>query len=118
MKVSFPHTDLLIEHLAQGTKVSSILFDHRIRSSMCLKVHSSIEGTLEALPTPSPKRPRQRWAFLAFASASFRTTSAFNAGSRLLLLLAHVPTCRPPWLGLFRDRHQFVELSDPILFRE
>ena len=27
MKVSFPHTDLLIEHLAQGTKVSSILFD-------------------------------------------------------------------------------------------
>ena len=28
MKVSFPHTDLLIEHLAQGTKVSSILFDH------------------------------------------------------------------------------------------
>ena len=28
MKLSFPHTDLLIEHLAQGTKVSSILFDH------------------------------------------------------------------------------------------
>ena len=28
MTVSFPHTDLLIEHLAQGTKVSSILFDH------------------------------------------------------------------------------------------
>ena len=27
MKVSFPHIDLLIEHLAQGTKVSSILFD-------------------------------------------------------------------------------------------
>ena len=32
MKVSFPHTDLLIEHLAQGTKVSSILFDHSMRS--------------------------------------------------------------------------------------
>ena len=30
MKVSFPHTDLLIEHLAQGTKVSSILFDQNI----------------------------------------------------------------------------------------
>ena len=28
MKLSFRHTDLLIEHLAQGTKVSSILFDH------------------------------------------------------------------------------------------
>ena len=32
MKVSFPHTDLLIEHLAQATKVSSILFDHRSRN--------------------------------------------------------------------------------------
>ena len=28
MKLSFPHTDLLIEHLAQETKVSSIVFDH------------------------------------------------------------------------------------------
>ena len=31
MKVSFPHTDLLIEHLAQGTKVSSILFDQAVK---------------------------------------------------------------------------------------
>ena len=44
MKVSFPHTDLLIEHLAQGTKVSSILFDqshgsnqHKIKT-MSIKI--------------------------------------------------------------------------------
>ena len=42
MKVSFPHTDLLIEHLAQGTKVSSILFDQSVCLYVCMSVCMSV----------------------------------------------------------------------------
>ena len=60
MKLSFPHTDLLIEHLAQGTKVSSILFDHGSGAVGSIQGTSSpVLWTVEGKPPCSHGSPHR-----------------------------------------------------------
>ena len=83
MKLSFPHTDLLIEHLAQGTKVSSILFDHPGHrfAGIYMALPQCIEDVHNMLPHKTRVRHKKQAQVLTVSKMSLRGVSRAGPGA-------------------------------------